>query len=71
MRSGMVVLFRRGSGLGRADGARQVLRLAKLVQLRGILGIPRGPGHASSTPTRRAGSTATAKVTPCFQGMSA
>lgn len=65
----MVVLFHRGSGLGCAGGRRQVLPLAKLVQLGGgAVGVPRGPGHASSTPMRRAAAT---RVTPRFQGMSA
>lgn len=50
MHLGTVVLFCRGSGPRHAGGAGQVLHLAKLVQLRGILGVPRGPGHASSTP---------------------
>lgn len=71
MHLGIVVLFCRGSGLGCAGGAGQVLHLAKLVQLRGILGVPRGAGHASSTPLRRAGGTTTTRVTLCSQGMSA
>lgn len=71
MHLGMVVLLRRCSALGHTGGARQVLCLAKLVQLRGTFGRPRRSGHASSTPTRRARSTATARMIPCFPGTSA
>lgn len=71
MHSGMVVLLRRCSAPGHAGGTRQVLCLAKLVPLGGTFGRPRGPGHASSTPTKRARSTATARVIPCLPGRSA